>query len=72
MFIMFTCPELLVKDKIDNECSEGAVQDSVTIASLCCKDRLLGLVVKASASRVEDPVFESCLRRDFSRVESHQ
>ena len=27
---------------------------------------LLGLVVKASASRVEDPGFESCLRRDFS------
>ena len=28
--------------------------------------RLVGLVVKASASGVEDPVFESRLRRDFS------
>ena len=29
-------------------------------------DRLAGLVVKASASRAEDPGFESRLRRDFS------
>ena len=28
--------------------------------------RLVGLVVKASASRAEDPGFESRLRRDFS------
>ena len=28
--------------------------------------RLVGLVVKASASRAEVPGFESCLRRDFS------
>ena len=34
--------------------------------------RLVGLVVKASASRVEDPGFESRLRRDFSGVESYQ
>ena len=32
-------------------------------------DRLVGLVVKASASRAEDPGFESHLRRDFSGVE---
>ena len=31
--------------------------------------RLVGLVVKASASRVEDPGFESRLRRDFYGVE---
>ena len=30
------------------------------------KHRLVGLVVKASASGVEDPGFESRLRRDFS------
>ena len=30
-------------------------------------DHLVGLVVKASASRAEDPVFESRLRQDFSR-----
>ena len=35
-------------------------------------DRLVGLVVKASASRAEDPWFESRLRRDFSGVESYQ
>ena len=29
-------------------------------------DRLVGLVIKASASRAEDPGFESRLRRDFS------
>ena len=29
-------------------------------------NRLGGLVVKASASRAEDPGFESCLRRNFS------
>ena len=33
---------------------------------------LVGLVVKASASRTEDPGFESRLRRDFSGVESYQ
>ena len=36
------------------------------------QDRLVGLVVKASASRTEDPGFESRLRRDFSGVESYQ
>ena len=35
-------------------------------------DRLLGLVVKASSSRAEDPGFESRLRRDFSGVEPYQ
>ena len=35
-------------------------------------DRLVGLVVKASASRAEDPGFESHLRRDFFGVESYQ
>ena len=34
--------------------------------------RLVGLVVKASASRAEGPGFESRLRRDFFGVESHQ
>ena len=32
--------------------------------------RLVGLVVKASASRAKDPGFESRLRRDFFGVES--
>ena len=34
--------------------------------------RLVGLVVKASASRAEDPGFESRLRRDFFGVEAYQ
>ena len=36
------------------------------------EDRLTGLVVKASASRAEDPGFESRLRQDLFRVESYQ
>ena len=35
-------------------------------------NRLVGLVVKASTSRVEDPGFESRFRRDFFGVESYQ
>ena len=35
-------------------------------------DRLIGLVVKASASRAEGPGFESRLRRDFFGVELYQ
>ena len=48
------------------------------LAVLGCKpiypspNRLLGLMVKASASRVEDPEFESRLRQDFFAVESYQ
>ena len=33
---------------------------------------LVGLVVTASASRAEDPGFDSRLRRDFSGVESYR
>ena len=36
------------------------------------RDRLVGQVVKASASRPEGPGFESRLRRDFSGIESYQ
>ena len=36
------------------------------------RDRLVGLVVKVSASRAEDPGFESRLRPDISGVESYQ
>ena len=35
-------------------------------------DRLVSLVVKASAFRAEDPGFESRLRREFFGVESYQ
>ena len=43
-----------------------------TVARSPPKNRLVGLVVKASASRAEDPGFESRLRRDFFGVESYQ
>ena len=36
------------------------------LRALRTRDRLAGLVVKASASGAEDPGFESRLRRDFS------
>ena len=35
------------------------------VVGFCVSHRLVGLVVNASASRVEDPGFESRLRRDF-------
>ena len=40
--------------------------DTVT-SSRRVHDRLVGLVVKASASGAKDPGFESRLRRDFSK-----
>ena len=36
------------------------------------EDRLVGLVVKASALIAEDPEIESRLHRDFCGVESYQ
>ena len=36
------------------------------ITHLLASNRLNGLVVRTSASRAEDPGFESCLRQDFS------
>ena len=44
----------------------------VSVVSLATADRLVGLVVKVSASRAEGPGFESRLRRDFFGVESYQ
>ena len=46
------------------------VQLIVVVGHAPTTNRLVGQVVKASASRAEDPGFESRLRRDFSRVES--
>ena len=47
-------------------------QPSWSLGSPLLRYRLIGLVVKASALRAEDPGFESCLRRDFFGVESYQ
>ena len=48
------------------------INDSRKSYRCACAYRLVGLVVKASASRAEDPGFESRLRRDFFGVESYQ
>ena len=39
---------------------------------VCFSDHLVGLMVKVSALRVEDPRFESRLHQDFFWVESYQ
>ena len=44
----------------------------IVLLLLLLLDRLVGLVVKASASWAEEPGFESCLRQDFSGVGSYQ
>ena len=49
--------------KAGNEPRSAAVRSGRFTAG----HRLVGLVVKASASRAEDPGFESCLHRDFFR-----
>ena len=48
-----------------------AVRAHYTSYIFLCEHRLVGLVVKASASKAEDPGFESRLRRDFYGVESY-
>ena len=59
--------------------SSLVTQEGVSVEYILCGliflklgARLVGLVVKASASRAEDPGFESRLWRDFSGVESYQ
>ena len=44
----------------------------ITITTTNSTNRLVGLVVKASASRAEGPGFESRWRRDFFGVQSYQ
>ena len=55
---------------LSNPCINSTVSCSLCRVSL--PDRLVGLVVKASASRAEGPGFQSRLRRDFFGVESYQ
>ena len=50
----------------------STVPQSLLVVSLSCgHDCLIGLVVKVSASRAEDPGFESRLRQDFFPGLSH-
>ena len=53
-------------------CLSVYVSQSVNTSPSSVNDRLVGLVVKVSASRAEDPGLESRLRRDFFGVESYQ
>ena len=69
------CPVVLTSLKsslISTTVSALKVNFCSGVDALTKGDRLVGLVVKASASRTEDPGFESRLRRDFFRVESYQ
>ena len=50
----------------------GGIHYHYTVILHRFMDRLVGLVVKASASRAEGPGFESRLRQDFFGVESYQ
>ena len=55
-------------------CMWPVFNPSIEVATFCLHgwDRLVGLVVKASASRAEGPRFESRLSRDFFGVESYR
>ena len=59
---------------IQTFCFDDASMSSIgeTYKRFVLTDCLVGLVVKTSATRAEDPGFESRLRRDFSGVESYQ
>ena len=50
----------------------GVIGSALGLVGPVSVNRLVGLVVKASASRAEDPGFQSRLRRDFFGVESYQ
>ena len=56
----------------DRQQGQPTSADSTTTWSTSKINRLVGLVVKASASRAGDPGLESRLRRDFFGVESYQ
>ena len=77
MMMMRLAPQLrratdAVNDVTDNDVTDNDVTDNevtdndVTDNDVTDNDRLVGLVVKASASGAEDPGFESRLRRHFS------
>ena len=65
-----SCPSLKKRHR-RRQSSFGIGLKGMWISSVSL-DRLVGLVVKVSASRAEDPGFESRLRWDFFEVESYQ
>ena len=56
----------------DETSSPPALESSANNLASSVLDRLVGLVVKAPASRAEGPGLESRLRWDFFGVESYQ
>ena len=72
--VVFSCWIVVQAATIRNAVS-SYVCLTVLFLFLCLSvflDRLVGLVVKASASRAENPGFESRLHRDFFGVGSYQ
>ena len=61
----YVCTVVTLTSLTVMDCS--VVNTIVLCSVLSLGDRLVGLVVKASASRAGDPGFESHLSRDFSR-----
>ena len=64
----------LLLSSLSSSSSPSLIMDSVQPGPAMVSvpvHRLVGLVVKVSASRAEDPGFESRLRRDFFGVESY-
>ena len=58
--------------KLSGACHQKFFLGGLINVPLPSFDHLIGLVVKASAWRAEDPGFESHLRWDFFGVESNQ
>ena len=75
-FALFDCMSVLAGSVNCTFCRILFILDIIDIMLKHVKswkvDRLVGLVVKASASRAEDSGFESRWRRDFFGVESYQ
>ena len=73
VFVVFFLGKGLIRGTEYHRESRGLTGDiGLSTAKSASEDRLVGLVVKASASRAEDPGFESRLRWDFFGVESYQ
>ena len=69
-FVLLVCESFATLELIVNE-TRVAFACKLSDSSIKIY-HLVGLVVKASTSRAEDPGFESRLRQDFSGVKSYQ
>ena len=69
--VTWSCPRPKCSSSLSAPPSGQRVDQSSCEVRSSCQNRLFGLVVKASASRAEDPGLESRLRRNFFGVESY-